>query len=80
MVGGGATQRWRLWADVRQGIGRLVVGAVDVVEFTFVEASRELLNEEAVGGHVWVLGVPMPGDLLDHQIGVPVAENPLDVH
>ena len=59
---------------------RSVAGAVNVVEFTSVEASHELLDEEAVCGHVWVLGIPMPGGLLDHQVGIPIAKDPLDVH
>ena len=51
-----------------------------MVELTSFEASRELLDEEAVDSHVWVLGIPMTGSLLDHQVGVTVAADPLDVH
>ena len=50
------------------------------MELASVEVPGELLDEEAVGGHVSVLGVPMPGGLLNHQVGVPVAEDPLDAH
>ena len=67
-------------ANVCQGVSRLVVGAVDVVEFASLEASRKLLDEKSVGGHVWVFGVPVPSCLLDHQVGVAIAKYPLDVH
>ena len=67
-------------ANVCQCVCRLVVGAVEVVELASVEVSSKLLDEEAVGGHVGVLGIPMSGDLLDHQVGIPVAEDSLDVH
>ena len=58
----------------------MVTGAVDMVKFTSFKTSRELLDVEAVGGHVWVLGIPVSSCLLDHQIRVAVAEDPLDVH
>ena len=67
-------------ADVRQCVSRLVVGAVNVVEFASVEAYRKLLDVEEVGGHVGVLGVPMSSGLLDHQVGISVEKDPLDVH
>ena len=67
-------------ANVCQCVCRLVVGAVDVVELASVEVPGELLDEEAVGGHVSVLGVPMPGGLLNHQVGIPISEDPLDAH
>ena len=43
-------------------------------------STPELLDVEAVGGHVWVFGIPVTSSLLDHQVGVAVAEDSLDVH
>ena len=67
-------------ADVCQCVCRFVVGAGDVVEFASVEVPGELLDEEALGGHVGILGVPMSGGLLDHQVRDSIAEDSFDAH
>ena len=54
--------------NVCQCVSRLIVGAVNLVELTSVEVPGELLDIEMVGGHVRVLGVPMPGSLLNYQV------------
>ena len=49
-----------------------------VVELTPFEMSAELLDEETVGGHVRVLGVPASRNLLDHQVRVAETQDSLD--
>ena len=40
------------------------------------KVSTELLYEEAVACHICILGVPIARRLLDHQVGVTVAQDP----
>jgi hypothetical protein len=40
------------------------------------KVSTELLDEEAVAGHICILGVPVARRLLDHQVGVSIAQDP----
>jgi hypothetical protein len=47
-----------------------------MMELAALEESVELLYVEAIGGHVGVLGVPFPRDLVYHQVGVSETENP----
>jgi hypothetical protein len=47
-----------------------------MMELAALEESAELLHVEAIGGHVGVLGVPFPGDLVHHQVGVSKTEDP----
>jgi hypothetical protein len=46
---------------------------------SFKEAT-ELLDIEAIGGHVGVLRVPFPRNLMHHKVGVSEAEDPLDAN
>jgi hypothetical protein len=46
------------------------------MELTALEESADLLHVEAIGGHVGVLGVPFPRDLVHHQVGVSETEDP----
>jgi hypothetical protein len=50
------------------------------MELAAREEFAELLYVEAVGGHVGVLGIPFPRDLVYHQVGVSEAENPLNAN
>ena len=38
--------------------------------------STELLYEEAVAGHICILGVPVTRRLLDHQVRISIAQDP----
>jgi hypothetical protein len=62
-------------ADLGQPVFFVVVCPWDVMELAALEESVELLYVEAIGGHVGVLGVPFPGDLVYHQVGVSVTED-----
>jgi hypothetical protein len=48
------------------------------MELTPFKVSTELLDVEAVGGHVGVLGVPVSRDLMHHEVSISELENPLD--
>jgi hypothetical protein len=50
------------------------------MELAALEESIELLHVEAVGGHVGILGIPFPGDLVHHQAEVSVIEDPPDTN
>ena len=49
-------------------------------ELAPVEVSADLLDEEAVACHIGILGVPVVGRLLDHQVRVAIAQNPADAN
>jgi hypothetical protein len=40
------------------------------MELATLKESAELLHVEAIGGHVGILGIPFPGDLVHHQVRV----------
>ena len=65
-------------ADLCQGICLLIVGSWHVKEFAPLKVSTELLEKEAVACHICILGVPVTRRLLDHQVGVAVAQDPAD--
>lgn len=44
-------------------------------ELAPIDVAAHLLDEEAVACHVGILGVPVAGRLLDHQVRVAVAED-----
>jgi hypothetical protein len=46
------------------------------MELTALEESTELLHIEAIGGHVGILGIPFPRDLVHHQVRVSKVEDP----
>ena len=76
----GDAGRYRLasGADSCQSICLIVVISWHVKEFAPLEVSAELLHQEAVAHHVCIFGVPVARQLLDHQIGVAIAQDPAD--
>jgi hypothetical protein len=48
------------------------------MELTALEESAELLDIKAIGGHVGVLSIPFPRDLMPHKVRISKAEDPLD--
>jgi hypothetical protein len=48
------------------------------MELTALEESAELLDIEAIGGHVGVLSIPFPRDLMHHKVRISKAEDPPD--
>ena len=65
-------------ADLGERVGRLILCARDVDELVAREESGQLLDEEAVACHVGVVGVPLAGALLHHQVRVAIAQDTLD--
>jgi hypothetical protein len=51
-----------------------------MMELIALKESAELLDIEAVGGHVGILGIPFSQDLVHHKVGVSEAEDPLDAN
>jgi hypothetical protein len=67
-------------ADLRQPIRLVVVRSGDVMELTALEEPTELLDIETIGGHVGILSVPFPRDLVHHKVGISKAEDPPDAN
>ena len=55
---------------------QLVVVSWHMEELAPFKVSTELLDEEAVAGHVCIFGVPVARRLLDHQVRVTIAQDP----
>jgi hypothetical protein len=54
----------------------IIICLGNVMELAALKESAELLDVEAVGGHVGVLGVPVSQDLMHHEVTVSKAEDP----
>src|SRR4051812_27729478 len=50
-----------------------------MMEFVALKRTTQLLNQEHVACHVCIFCVPVACALLDHQIGVTITQNQLDV-
>ena len=63
-------------ADLCQGICLLIVISWHMEELASFKVSTMFLNEEAVAGHICILGVPIARSLLDHQVRVAITQDP----
>jgi hypothetical protein len=49
-----------------------------MMELIALEESADLIDIEAIGGHVGILSIPFPRDLVHYNVGISKAEDPLD--
>jgi hypothetical protein len=67
-------------ADLGQLIYLIVVHSGNVMELAALKESTELLDVEAVRGHVGILGVPISQNLMHHEVRVSKIEDSLDAN